>query len=107
MTDAKLDTLGKRLRYARKKAGLTLESLGDMVGMTKGTILHIENDNTKNPRRLPELAKAMNVSPAWLQFGVAEIDNLSKDDLDIALRLPELSESQKKILKATLEAMLK
>lgn len=99
--------LGDRLKASRLKQGLTLEELGRMVGTSKETVQQIESGKTKNPRCLPDLAKALNISPAWLQFGVAEIDQLSKEDMEIALRLPELSPEKKKVLLATLTALLK
>lgn len=40
--------IGKIIRDARKKRGWTLDQLGDVVGLTKGTLSSYENEQTKS-----------------------------------------------------------
>lgn len=42
-----MDTVGKRIKAARKASGLTLEQVGSFVGRSKGHLSNIENDNDK------------------------------------------------------------
>jgi transcriptional regulator with XRE-family HTH domain len=55
--------IGSVLRAARKKRGWTLDQLGDVVGLTKGTLSSYENDNTKggpDTETLCKIADALN-----------------------------------------------
>lgn len=57
-----------RIKELRKKAGLTLEELGEILGTSKQTIHRYENDIIKNiPReRIILLAEALGVTPSLL-----------------------------------------
>ena len=68
-----------RLRFELLKAreGLTQEKLAEVLGVTQGTIGH-----WLNARRAPDtlamyeqLAKALNVHPAWLLYGIDQAMN--------------------------------
>lgn len=48
--DATSETMGDRLRRARKEAGLTPEELANKVGLTRIAIVQWENGTTKNLR---------------------------------------------------------
>ena len=41
-------TLGKTIKAARKKMGISLDDLGFKVGLAKSSLSGIENDNFKN-----------------------------------------------------------
>ncbi|MEJ1298818.1 MAG: helix-turn-helix transcriptional regulator [Candidatus Sedimenticola sp. (ex Thyasira tokunagai)] len=58
-----------RLRETRKEAGLTQVQLAVRAGTIQAVIQKIENGHSQRPRILPELAYALKVNPAWLQFG--------------------------------------
>ena len=69
---ASVDTLGQRLRSARRKAVLTQAELASKAGVALITVTRLENEEGEsNPR--PEtarrLARALDVDPAWLLFG--------------------------------------
>lgn len=51
--------MGRMLRRARKERGLTLEALGDQVGLTPGALSHIESG-----RRLPDPRNAVRIAEA-------------------------------------------
>jgi transcriptional regulator with XRE-family HTH domain len=56
-------TLGQRIRYYRKKAGLSQKDLAAAVGMSSNAVSHYEKDNREpNILVLMNLAKALNVT---------------------------------------------
>lgn len=61
--------IGLRLLAARHAAGLTQTQVGEMSGTNQAVIQKVENGNSMRPRALVAIAKAVNVNPAWLQFG--------------------------------------
>jgi len=67
-----LDTLAKRLKYARDLKGLTQEELAQMAKTTQDVITKIEQGKTKQPRSIEQIAKVLNKSAAWLLFGMED-----------------------------------
>ena len=61
--------LGTRLRETRRKRELTQQELGDLAGTNQAVIQKIENGKSKSPRMVEDLALALEVNPAWLQWG--------------------------------------
>lgn len=61
--------VGQRLRQIRQARNLTQVELADLAGTTQATIQKIENGASKRPRNLVDLAVALDVNPAWLQWG--------------------------------------
>ncbi len=68
LEQAKL-TIGTRLREARIAKGITQEELGELAGTNQAVIQKIENGWTLRPRMVDGLALALDVNPAWLQWG--------------------------------------
>ena len=62
-------TIGTRLREARKAKGITQAELGKLAGTNQAVIQKIENGWTLRPRMVDGLALALDVDPAWLQWG--------------------------------------
>lgn len=63
-------TLGKRIRFAREKAGLTQQELGDLLFVSKSSVSTYENDNANpSPASLATIAKSANVTLDWLITG--------------------------------------
>lgn len=60
--------LGEKIYNLRKAKGMTLEELGDAVGVGKSTVRKWENGIIANMRRdkISLLAKALGVSPGYL-----------------------------------------
>ena len=57
------------LRMARNDLGMTQEQLAKAAGTNQATIQKIENGKSLRPRIIMEVAEALKVNPAWLQFG--------------------------------------
>jgi len=53
---------------------------------------------------MDKLAEALGVSPGWLAFGDERIDQISKETIDLALKIEAPDEQQKKMLMAMLDA---
>lgn len=67
-----MDTLAARLKYSREKKGLSQSQLADMIGLSQQSVAKIENGETLQPRKIKEIAKALDVSQKWLQLGIEE-----------------------------------
>ena len=79
-------TLGERIKSRRKQLGYTQLELAEMVGFTsKSAISKIEQDERDlNQDKIMPMAKALNVSPAYL-MGWEDADGNSIDDLPVTL----------------------
>jgi len=73
MTQAELEqakaSIGTRLRETRMARGLTQEKLGELAETDQAVIQKIENGKVWHPRVVAGLALALDVNPAWLQWG--------------------------------------
>lgn len=67
-----MDTLAARLKIARENKGLSQAQLADMIGLSQQSVAKIENGETLQPRKIKEIAKALDVSQKWLQLGIEE-----------------------------------
>ena len=61
--------IGARPRESRISKGLTQEELGKLACTNQASIQKIENGKVWNPPVVAELASALGVNPAWLQWG--------------------------------------
>ena len=61
--------IGARLRESRISRGLTQEELGKLARTNQAVIQKIEDGKVWNPPVVAELASALGVNPAWLQWG--------------------------------------
>lgn len=61
-------TMGQKIKQLREENGMTLEQLGEKVGVGKSTVRKWENGIIKNMKRdkIKKVADALNVSPAYL-----------------------------------------
>lgn len=68
--------LGDKIKMLRIKQGLTLEEVGERVGVGKSTVRKWESGQIANMRRdkIALVAKALNVSPAYL-MGWSDFEN--------------------------------
>jgi SOS-response transcriptional repressor LexA len=57
---------GARVAQRRKKLGLTQQALADLVGMRQQGIVSIEAGYVERPRRMRELAAALQTTDLWL-----------------------------------------
>ena len=63
------EAIGIRLRETRLDRGFTQERLGELAGTNQAVIQKIENGKVRHPRIVDGLAVALEVNPAWLQWG--------------------------------------
>lgn len=70
------NTLGEKIKKRRIELEMTLEEVGDLVGVTKSTVRKWETGDIENMRRdkIALLAKALKVSPLFI-MGI-EADNV-------------------------------
>ncbi|EMJ5250603.1 helix-turn-helix transcriptional regulator [Klebsiella aerogenes] len=88
-----MDTLAARLKFARENKGLSQAQLADMIGLSQQSVAKIENGETLQPRKIKEIAKALDVSQKWLQLGIEEngvISSYVVEDLEEAKLDPEV-----------------
>lgn len=67
-----METLGQRLLRLRRVQALSQYELAERSGISKNTILRIENDHLNrhpNMATVRKLAKALAVDPGWLLLG--------------------------------------
>lgn len=83
-----------RIKYLRQKHGLTLEQVGEKVGVGKSTVRKWETGDIANMRRdkIALLARALHTTPAYL-MGWDD----TEEDLDAAIQdlYSSLSSEQK------------
>ena len=70
-------SLGERLRCRRREKGWTQDQLASHAGTNQAVIQKIENGRSLRPRKINEIASALDVTPSWLMFG-----NESENKLD-------------------------
>ena len=60
--------LGEKIKNRRLELDLTLEEVGNIVGVSKSTVMKWETGYIENMRRdkIALLAKALHVSPLWI-----------------------------------------
>lgn len=75
--------LSKKIKALREEQGLTLEEVGKRVGVGKSTVRKWENGVISNMKRdkIPRLAKAFGVTPAYL-MGWEDEKKLSSEIVD-------------------------
>lgn len=99
------DTLGKRLRAARKERGWTQEQLAVRADTSQAVIQKIENGKSLRPRKIDKIAEVLEVSPAWLQFGTETENPPDAEALELARVWSGLDEPYRSSLReAILEA---
>ncbi|MFT5176346.1 MAG: transcriptional regulator with XRE-family HTH domain, partial [Gammaproteobacteria bacterium] len=73
------ESLADRLRRARKQKGWSQEFLAQRAETSQAVIQKIENGKSLRPRNIEHIANALSVRPAWLMFGVNEVEDLDED----------------------------
>ena len=104
-------TFGKRLRFLRKKAGLTQTDLGDVLGVSKRVISYYEKQSKYPPGKfLPKIAQMLNVTLEELlgTTPLKEVDGRTVDGklLQKFEKIQELPSSKKKALNQVIDAFL-
>lgn len=73
-----MSTMAKRIKEKRLEYHLTMEELGEKIGVNKSSISKWERGNTGNIKRsyIAKMAKIFHCSPVWL-MALEGIDNVS------------------------------
>lgn len=94
-----MNTLGKRLKFARKDKGLTQAELQKMSGVSQQMISLIESEKVESTTEVFNLSEALDVNPKWLATGNGEMKNqateLSRDEEVILKIFRKMSSNQK------------
>ena len=93
-----------QIRAGRALLDWTQKELAERAGTNQAVIQKIENGKSLRPRNLDDIAMALDVSPAWLQYGSEKVAGLHKDAVELALAWSRLSEPYRSALR---EAILK
>lgn len=64
--------IAQRIKGLRKKLDLTQYDLAELTGSSQTSIQKIERGDTKNPRNIEALARALKCTPEYLQFGITD-----------------------------------
>lgn len=69
--------LGERIKERREQKGLTLEEVGEYVGVTKSTVRKWETGDIENMKRdkIAKLAEVLSVSPLYI-MGMIDTYNM-------------------------------
>lgn len=89
-------TFGEKIKALRDQRGMTLEQVGDLVGVGKSTVRKWESGQIANMRRdkIALLAKALGVTPGYLMGWDTDMffgDGGREHGLDRALEIVEQS----------------
>ncbi len=68
-TLAGMNTIGDRVRVARKNKGMTQGQLAAAVGIAQPTLSNLEKGKHAETVKIVEIAKTLGVRPAWLSSG--------------------------------------
>lgn len=103
--DKKLASTSNKLAQRREELGLTLEQVGEIVGVGKSTVRKWEKGDIKNMRRdkIPLLAKALRV-PIEFIMGIESNSNLSSSASNNTL--PSLTAKDERSIQKRLESVL-
>ncbi len=76
--------IADRVKSKRTELGLTQIQLAKQVGISQQSLQKIEDGRTNNPRKLLELANALQCSPEWLQFGITTSNDSAESNVTSA-----------------------
>lgn len=74
----KMDTLAERIKFARKKRGLTQNQLSELSGVAQSDLSKLERGKSLKTTNLVGLAKALDCNPEWLDAGDGNIWGFTK-----------------------------
>lgn len=71
--------IANRVREQRKALSLTQYQLAEQVGVAQNSIQKLESGETKNPRNIEALARALKCTPEYLRFGIGDSKNINSN----------------------------
>lgn len=74
-----MNTLGERLKFARKSKGITQDALAENIGVSRGVIFNLEKNKTEAQAIVVNaICQTLNIHKEWLVDGTGEMENSSK-----------------------------
>jgi len=73
-----MNTLGERLKFARKSKGFTQSALADTIGVSRGVIFNLEKDKTE-PQIIVinAICQTLNINKEWLVDEIGDMESTS------------------------------
>jgi transcriptional regulator with XRE-family HTH domain len=92
-----MNTLGERLKYARKKRGYTQESLSEVIEISRGVIFNLEKDKTE-PQGIVvnAICQTLKINKDWLLYDAGDMEDKSETSRGARI-LAELYDSAKSL----------
>ncbi len=87
-----VNCLGERLRCRRHEKDWTQDQLAAHADTNQAVIQKTENGRSLRPRKINEIAAALEVTPSWLMFGEGSNDDMNTEASTLGetwSRLPE------------------
>ena len=105
-TESKIMNIGKRIKEARNRAGMSIEELAEAIKKGRTTVINYEGDKTAIPATvIKDIAKATGSRAAWIAFGDGE-SNLDEDLISLLEDIQDLADSEKEVIKSMLDGMI-
>lgn len=83
--------IGERIRQERRKRKWSQEELARRAGVTQGLISQMENGTNDSSKYLTSIARALDVSPDWLESGKGD-SRRREVNVPLSLHYPPLIE---------------
>jgi len=99
-----------RIRAKRKELGLKQGQLAKLAGISQPALCELEKGDTKMPNAesLMGLAKALNVTQAWIITGKdGEIEQISQDEESMVRAIRTLTAEQQRAIYQIIDSMKK
>ena len=86
-------TQGERIKSVRKSLNLTLEKVGDNIGLKKNSLSQIENGrNSLTEANARAICREFNVNEEWLKNGTGEMFDKLSDEEEVAELVSDILE---------------
>lgn len=100
-------SLGTRIRECRKAAGWSQAKLSDESGISQQMLSKLERGKAFGTTEIVQLARALKVSPQWLETGDEPmLDTISPDERELLEEYRQLDPAKRPVARLTIRAML-
>lgn len=79
--------------------GWSQRQLAERAGVSQQLIWKMEAGKSRQPRYVTKIAGVLDLSAAWLMYGVTELDELDDDAIELALAAMKMSEEERRALR--------
>lgn len=87
-----IETIGNRLKIARKYAGMTQVELANAIDARQGAISDLESGRNNSSTKIVEMSLALKINAEWLSTGLGEMITVLKNEVTVTpLMIPVLS----------------